>query len=89
MNVQHYIKEKDFLRKLCKDGFPSGNIFEYAAQQMQNYEKKRKNDLLRKATMKNSVEDLHLSEHYEYNRFKTTSSIWHIEGSQEESSISR
>jgi hypothetical protein len=33
---------KDFLRKLCKDGFPSGNIYEYAAQMVCNFERKKK-----------------------------------------------
>lgn len=31
----------DFLRQLCKNGLPSGNIFEYAAQEVMKFEKKK------------------------------------------------
>ncbi|KAL4473528.1 hypothetical protein ABPG74_022392 [Tetrahymena malaccensis] len=39
---------KDFLRQLCKNGLPTGNIFEYAAQEVLKYEKKKKQDNLKK-----------------------------------------
>ncbi|CAD8098513.1 unnamed protein product [Paramecium sonneborni] len=31
-----------FLRRLCKDGFPSRNVYEFAAQAVLKYEKKNK-----------------------------------------------
>ena len=61
MIVRRFNIVVDFLRKLCKEGFPNGNVFEYASQQMLKYDKKRKADIQRKATMKNSVDELHLS----------------------------
>lgn len=36
-----------FLRKLCKEGLPTQNIFEYAAQQVLKFEKKKKNEQFR------------------------------------------
>ena len=36
-----------FLRKLCKEGFPNGNIHEYAAQMVLKYEKKKKAEQFR------------------------------------------
>jgi len=33
---------KDVLKSICKAGLPTGNIYEYAAQQVLNYEKKYK-----------------------------------------------
>ena len=33
---------KDVLKSICKTGLPVGNIYEYAAQQVLNYEKKYK-----------------------------------------------
>ena len=31
-----------FLRAICKQGLPTGDIYEYAAQQVERYEKKKR-----------------------------------------------
>lgn len=36
-----------FLRRLCKDGFPSGNVYEYAAQAVLKFEKKKQAEQFR------------------------------------------
>jgi len=32
----------DFLRAICKNGLPTGDVFEFAAQQIERFEKKKK-----------------------------------------------
>ncbi|CAD8086737.1 unnamed protein product [Paramecium sonneborni] len=51
-----------FLRRLCKDGFPSGNVYEYAAQAVLKYEKKKQAEQFRQQTMAKSLAELQLNE---------------------------
>ncbi|CAD8099121.1 unnamed protein product [Paramecium sonneborni] len=51
-----------FLRRLCKDGFPNGNVYEFAAQAVLKYEKKKQAEQFRKQTMAKSLAELQLNE---------------------------
>ncbi|CAD8092017.1 unnamed protein product [Paramecium sonneborni] len=53
-----------FLRKLCKDGFPNGNVYEFAAQAVLKYEKKKQAEQFRQQTMAKSLAELQLNEKY-------------------------
>ncbi|KRX09849.1 hypothetical protein PPERSA_02721 [Pseudocohnilembus persalinus] len=46
---------KDFLRAICKNGLPSGNVFEFAAQQILKYEKKHKSDQMKKKVLQDQL----------------------------------
>lgn len=48
----------DLLKSLCKHGLPAGNIFEYAALQIQKYERKLKNEDLKKKLEERAKEAL-------------------------------
>lgn len=58
MNVCQLHIMIDFLRRLCKDGFPSGNIFEYAAQQIQTFDQKRKAENVKKGVAKATIDEV-------------------------------
>ncbi|KAL4472387.1 hypothetical protein ABPG74_018336 [Tetrahymena malaccensis] len=47
-----------FLRQLCKNGLPSGNVYEFAAQQILKFERKRNNEIKKRVALKNSLEAL-------------------------------
>ncbi len=36
------LESTDLQKQICKHGFPKGNVFEYAADQIQKFEKKHK-----------------------------------------------
>lgn len=41
-NVLQFICYVDLLRQLCKKGLPTGNVYEFAAQTILKFEKKKK-----------------------------------------------
>ena len=43
------------LKSICKAGLPAGNIYEYAAQQVLNYEKKYKRNAAIKIANKSKI----------------------------------
>lgn len=50
----------DVLKSICKAGLPAGNIYEYAAQQVLNYEKKYKRNAAIKIANKSNINFLFL-----------------------------
>ena len=64
---------EQFLRTICKYGLPTGDIYEFAAQQIEKYERKKKAKELklkaemeiRKAASRRPLKEDHASENFE------------------------